>query len=198
MRKRERERENKNKNMLPVRSVIQTNKTLNPDDTKVFSSYQDQFGTGQLHGNMVAHYGNSAYLDREPAVRTSRFTVKPFLTPSYQNLTAGSYMCNKLTDNNSNNYKTSNDNVLFRPIRTAPSRAKLDHFFKIKTAPIAQQDAQAIYTEEYLNKRVNDHFVNKKWLKTETLNLRDTIVGFYLAIVKQKSPLVYAIFLGSY
>ena len=162
--------------MLPVRSVIQTNKTLNADDTKILSTYQDEYETGKLHGNLVSHYGNSAYLDREPAVHAKRFMAKPFLTPAYQNLTSDYYLCNKLGDNNSNNYKTSNDNVLYRPIRTAPIRSKLDQFFKVKTAPIAQLDKASIYAEEYLNKRVNDHFVSKKWLKTETLNLRDTIV----------------------
>ena len=168
--------------MLPVRSVVQTNKTLNPEDIKVFSTYQDEYATGKLHGNLVAHYGNSAHLNREPPVQPKLLTAKPFLTPAYRNLTGDYYLCNKLGDNNSNNYRTSNDNVLFRPIRTAPIRSKLDQFFKVKTAAIAQQDNTSIYTEEYLNKRVNDHFVSKKWLKTETLNLRDTIVIIILIL----------------
>jgi len=169
-------------NMLPLRSVIQTNKTLNAGDIKILSTYQDEYETGKLHGNLVSHYGNSAYLDREPAVNDNRFMAKPFLTPAYQNLTSDYYLCNKLGDNNSNNYKTSNDNVLYRPIRTAPVRTKLDQFFKVKTAPIAPLDNASIYAEGYLNKRVNDQFVSKKWLKTETLNLRDTIVKLQILI----------------
>lgn len=161
--------------MLPIRSVIQTRKTLNQDDIKVFSTYQDEYATDKLHGNLVYHYGNSAYLDRDPPVNPKQVTSKPFLTPAYRNLTSDYYMNNKMGDNNSNNYRTSSDNVLFRPIRTAPIRTKLDQYFKTKTASIAQQDKASIYAEEYLNKRVNDHFVSNKWLKTETLNLRDTI-----------------------
>jgi hypothetical protein len=162
--------------MLTTRSIIQTTRTLNPEDEKIFSTYQAEYNKGKTHGNLVSHYGNSAYLDRPQVLTTNKF-VKPFVTPSYQNITSEAFMANKVTDNYSNNYKSSEDNFLKRPIHTAPIRTKLDQYFNTKNSPIAKVDRVSAYEEDYLNKRVNDHFVSKKLLKTETINLRDTIVS---------------------
>ena len=163
--------------MLPVRSAIQTTKTVNPGDEKILSSYQDQFSVGSLHGNSVNHYGNSAYLSRHPALSYTDLSAKPFITPSYRNLTSESYIGNRFSDNYSNNYKTSEDNVLIRPINTAPTRTKLQHLFEVKIAPIAKVDKGSAYGHDFLNGRVNDHFVSKKLLKTDTVNLRDSLVN---------------------
>lgn len=164
--------------MLPSRTTIQKSKTLNPNDEKIFSTHQSEYNLGKSHGNLLAHYGNIAFLKNQDHI-ASRKNVKPFVSPSYQNLTSGSFMANKLTDNYSNNYRTSQDNVLHRPIHTAPARTKLDFMYNVKVAPIAKPDFASIYEEEYLRQNFNDHFVSKKWLKTGTLYFRDFTVYFY-------------------
>lgn len=162
--------------MLPSRTTIQKSKTQNLNDEKIFSTYQSEYNLGKTHGNLLAHYGNIAFLKNEDHI-FSKKSIKPFVSPSYQNLTSGSFMVNKLTDNYSNNYRTSQNNVLHRPIHTAPTRTKLDFMFHVKVAPIAKQDFASIYEEEHLRQNFNDHFVSQKWLKTGTLYLRDFIVG---------------------
>jgi hypothetical protein len=163
--------------MLPARSAVQLTKTFNPADEKIYSTYQDEYSNPFNHGNLVQHYGNNAYLMKE-SNNYSKSTLKPFLAPAYQNLTSQFFISNRFTDSYSNNYKTSDDNILQRPLRTAPTKTKLDHLFQYKVASIAKPDDLALYREDYLNKRVNDHFVSHKVIKTETINLRDTIVSF--------------------
>lgn len=173
--------------MLPSRSPIQKSKTLNLEDEKIFSTYQDEYSSGKNHGNLVAHYGNSAYLNAQPKVSSN---VKPFLTPSYHNIASDSYISNRLADNYSNNYRSSTDNLLHRPIHTAPARTKLDQLFNIKTASIAQPDKVSIYEEDHLNKNIHDHFVSKRSLKTETINLRDIVVSSLKHFINLKHLIV--------
>ncbi|CAF0710729.1 unnamed protein product [Brachionus calyciflorus] len=160
--------------MLPSRSTVQTTKTSNPVDEKIFSTYQEEYNLGKSHGNLLAHKGNNAFLQNNQPIRNQKFG-KYFISPSYQNLTSDYYFANKITDNYSNNYRTSQDNFFQRPIQTAPARTKLDFMYKVKVAPIAKPDQASIYEEEYLRQNLSDHFVSKKWLKTGTLNLRDTV-----------------------
>lgn len=161
--------------MLPLRTTIQKSRTLNPDDEKVFSTYQAEYNLGRSHGNLLSHRGNIAFLKNDEPVLAKK-NVKPFVSPSYQNLTSESFMANKLTDNYSNNYRTSEDNFLRRSIRTAPARTKLDFMYNVKVAPIAKPDHASIYQEELLNQNLSDHFVSQRWLKTGTIYFRDVVV----------------------
>ncbi|RMZ98338.1 hypothetical protein BpHYR1_047894 [Brachionus plicatilis] len=160
--------------MLQPRTTIQKSKTLNPDDEKIFSTYQAEYNLGKSHGNLLAHNGNIGFLkNNEPIL--GKKNVKSFVSPSYQNLTSESFMANKLTDNYSNNYRTSQDNVLHRPIHTAPARTKLDFMYNVTVPPVAKPDHASIYQEEHLNQNMSDHFVSKRWLKTGTVHFRDVV-----------------------
>lgn len=164
--------------MLPSRSMIQTSRTLNhPTDNKIFSTYQDEYNSYKTHGNPVKHHGNTAFLNRPHTISVSMsdLRAKPFLTPSYNNLNSDSYIANRFSDNYSNNYKTSEDNVLKRSLPSRPTRTKLDHLFRIKVAPVSKLDEATVYEQDYLNGRKNDHFYSKKPLKTDTQNLNDTL-----------------------
>ena len=162
--------------MLPrPRSPIQRSKTLNPNDQKAFSAYQDAYSTGLLHGNLVNHLGNDAYIPTNPYV-----AVKPikhaFLSASYRNLTANRYISNRVSDSYNENYRTTEDNNgLHRPIYTAPTRTKLKYLFESPTKSVAPLDEVALYKHNYLDGISNDQFVSKRWLKTETMSLRDII-----------------------
>ena len=167
--------------MLPSRSVIQLNKSSNPHDEKVWSTYQSSYNHNyKNNGSLITHYGNSAYLAKQPLLGNTPQQPKPFLSPSYWNLTSDSYIANKHSDNYSNNYRTSLDNCLQRPLTASavPRQTTLEQNFKIKVAPIAKLDPANAYKQNYFGqKRVNDHFVSKRFLKTGTLSLRDTIVS---------------------
>jgi hypothetical protein len=162
--------------MLPARSPIQRSKTANPIDEKTFSTYQSNYSTEKTHGNLINHFGNDAYIYNSSQIPLIKQTKKSFLSPSYQNLTANAYISNRSCDSYSNNYRTSQSNPLHRPLYTAPDRTKLNHLFKIDTKSVAPLDKTALYEHNYFDNIVNDHFVSDGWLKTETLNLRDTIV----------------------
>ncbi len=164
--------------MLPARSAVQVSKTMNPIDEKNYSTYQDEYSNILNHGDLIHHYGNNAYLMKE-SNNYSHATLKPFLSPSYHNLTSQYCISNRFSDNYSNNYRSSEDNPLKRPLRTAPTKTKLNHLFQYKIASIAKPDNVEVYAEDYLNKRKNDHFVSHKPIKTETINLRDTIVSYF-------------------
>lgn len=169
--------------MLPLRSLIQSGRCINhPCDEKVFSTYQDEYNSANTHGNLVKHTGNSAYLARANTCSLSMgdLHAKPFLSPSYANLNSDSYIANRFSDNYSNNYVTSNDNVLRRSMPNKPTKTKLDHLYRIKIAPISKKDEATAYEQEMLHGRVNDTFVSHKWLKTDTINLRDTLVRYSL------------------
>lgn len=164
--------------MLPVRSLVQTSKTLNyPEEKKILSTYQSEYNTGyKYYGNPVNYIGNSAFLKRADHVKTSS-TVRPFLSPSYRNITSDSYMANRLGDYYSNNYRTSEKNPLYRDVKSAlPAPTKLANFYKYRTAPIASQDKLAVFEARQMNGWVNDHFVSKRPLKTETQTIRDILV----------------------
>lgn len=156
--------------MLPIRTVIQTRKGLHPNDERVFSSYQSEFSQNN-HGNLISHYGNSAYLDRTPVYKLSK-PIRPFLSASYRNLNQGSFVANRFSDGQVNNYRTSDDNCLRRELKNAPERTKLDHLFITKTSTIGHTDKSSVYEQHFLNQRENDYFTSKKLLKTETVNLR--------------------------
>ena len=98
--------------MLPTRSLIQTSKTLTVGDEKIFSTYQDEYNSNKTHGNLVKHYGNTAYLARPHSISISDLRAKPFLTPAYNNLNSESYIANRFSDNYSNNYRTTDENCL--------------------------------------------------------------------------------------
>ena len=164
--------------MLPLRSLIQTGRCVNhPADEKIFSTYQDEYNSANTHGNLVKHTGNTAYLGRANTCSISMgdLHAKPFLSPSYANLNSDSYIANRFSDNYSNNYVTSNDNVLRRSMPNKPTKTKLDHLYKIKITPVSKKDEATAYEQEMLHGRVNDTFVSHKWLKTDTINLRDTL-----------------------
>jgi hypothetical protein len=163
--------------MLPLRSLIQTKKTPNPADEKIFTTYQDDLNSGLQHGNLVKHYGNAAYLADKSHLNTSS-KARPFLAPSYHNLISDAFISNSVKDYYSNNFRTSNDNVLKRPMLTAaPVRTKLNNFYQVKTAPIAKADTAAIYEAQHFDKYVHDHFVSNRPIKNETQTLRDIIVS---------------------
>jgi len=167
--------------MLPSsRSMIQTSRTQNPGDEKIFSTYQDELNSNRTHGNLVNHFGNSAYLFRPHthAISMTELHAKPFLSASYHNLNSDSYIANRFSDNYSNNYRTSEDNQLNRSMPSRPVRTKLDHLFKVRIAPVSKIDEASAYEQNFLHGRVNNHFVSKKLLKTDTNNLKDTLVIF--------------------
>lgn len=179
--------------MLSSRSMIQTSRTLNPNDetnSKIFSTYQDEYNSAKTHGNPVNHLGNTAYLHRPHthAVSMNEIRAKPFLSPSYHNLNSESYIANRFSDNYSNNYRTSEDNVLRRSMPNRPIKTKLDHLYKVEIAPVSKVDSSSAYEQEYLHGRVNDHFVSKKLLKTDTNNLKDTLVKAIMFIVQGLTP----------
>lgn len=164
--------------MLPSRSMIQTSRTINhPTDEKIFSTYQDEYNSAKTHGNMVTHFGNTAYLNRPhtTSITMGDLRAKPFVSQSYHNLNSDSYIANRFSDNYSNNYRTSDDNVLKRAMPSRPLRTKLDHLFKVKVPSVAKLDNASAYEQEYLHGRVNDHFYSKKVLKTDTSNLKDVL-----------------------
>lgn len=129
----------------------------------------------RTHGNLVKHYGNSAYLARTHSVSYSDLTAKPFISPSYNNITHDSYIANRFSDKYSNNYLTSKDNPLRRSLESAPARTKLDHLYNVKLASVGNVDKSSEYKQEFFHNRINDHFVSDKPLKTDTVNLRDTL-----------------------
>ena len=164
--------------MLPSRSMIQTSRSLNhPSDEKIFSTYQDEYNSNATHGNLVSHFGNSAFLNRPHSVSVSTIDLraKPFISPAYHNLCSDSYIANRFSDNYTNNYKTSQDNPLHRSMPSRPQRTKLNHLFNVKIAPVAKIDEASAYEQEYLHGRVNDHFYSKKVLRTDIQNLNDTL-----------------------
>lgn len=163
--------------MLPSRSMIQTSRMLNhPQDEKIFSTYQDEYNSGSTHGNPVKHYGNSAFLNRPHSASVSDLSrAKPFVSAAYNNLCSESYIANRFNDGYTNNYKTSQDNVLHRSMPNRPVRTKLGHLFNVRIAPVAKLDEAAAYEQEYLHGRVNDHFHSKKVLRTDTQSLNDTL-----------------------
>jgi hypothetical protein len=137
----------------------------------------------KTHGNLTKHYGNSAYLSRHHSISYKDLESKPFISPSYNNLTSSSYIANKFSDKYSNNYYSSNDNPLRRSIESAPMRTKLNHLYNVKINPIAKTDKASEYQQEFLHNRLNDHFVSDKLLKTDTVNLRDTLVYFCKSLI---------------
>lgn len=167
---------------LTPREPVQRSKTQNPVDHKVYSSYQIEFGNRpgtSVHGNPINRSGNDAYLNPHAPYTISSIpqTKKPFLSPAYRNLTSENYISKRVGDGYSNNYRTSSENIsLHRPIYTAPSRTKLNYLFQHDTKSVAPVDRNDLYKHNYLDMICNDHFVSDKWLKTETMNLRDVIV----------------------
>jgi hypothetical protein len=170
--------------MLPPRTPIQRSKTQNPLDSKAWSTYQDEYTAGLTsHGSLIKHYGNDAFIPTNSLLISSiNQTKRPFVSPSYQNLTANAFISNRCSDNYTDNFRTSHDNaVLYRPLYTAPTRTKLDHLFKVDAKSVAPLDQNALYKHNFLENVINDRFVSEKWLKTETMNLRDTIVNIFYA-----------------
>ena len=125
---------------------------------------------------MVKHYGNSAYLARGNSVSYSDLNSKPFIAPSYNNITNNSYIANRFSDKYSNNYYSSIDNPLRRSVDSAPVKTKLDHLYNVSIFPVAKIDKASEYQQEFFHNRLNDHFVSNKQLKIDTVNLRDTLV----------------------
>jgi hypothetical protein len=167
--------------MLTARTPVQRTKTANPYDFKQWSTYQSHYGSVGVnhHGSLIKHQGNDAYLPSSgsPVFASIQRTKRPFISPSYQNLTSQSFISNRVSDNYTNNYRTSQDNPLHRPLYVAPVRTKLAHLYQTDIKSVAPLDPTALYEHSTLDGMVNDHFVSKKWLKTETMNLRDAIVS---------------------
>jgi hypothetical protein len=143
---------------------------------------KDEYNLNKTHGNMVKHYGNSAYLNRGNSVSYQDLNAKPFIAPSYNNITNNTYIANKFSDKYSNNYYSSLDNPLRRSIESAPVKTKLDHLYNVNIFPVAKIDKASEYQQEFFHNRLNDHFVSNKQLKTDTVNLRDNLVGILLLI----------------
>jgi hypothetical protein len=176
--------------MAHIRTLSQITKT--PNDPQVisrnYSTYQDEFNRGNHIGNLINHYGNSINFKNEMASYNksqlttpliyAKQTNKSFTSPSYQNLNAEAYMNNKIPSNYSSNYRTSEDSILWRPLKSAPFRTSLNHYWQSPTKSISTIDRSSLLDENIQNGRVNDYFVSKKWLKTETMNLRDVLVSF--------------------
>ena len=135
---------------------------------------------------MVKHYGNSAYLNRGNFLSVSYrdLNAKPFIAPSYNNITHNSYIANMFSDKYSNNYYSSVDNPLRRSIESAPVKTKLDHLYNVNIFPVAKLDKASEYQQEFFHNRLNDHFVSKKLLKTDTVNLRDNLVNQFSSKIK--------------
>lgn len=163
--------------MLPLRSPIQTSKTSNPFDEKIFTTYQDEYNLNKTHGNLVKHFGNSAYLARSHSISYGDLSAKPFIAPTYNNITNNAYIANRFSDKYSNNYLSSVDNPLRRSVDSAPVKTKLNHLYNVKIFPVASIDKASEYQQEFFHNRLNDHFVSNKPLKTDTTNLRDTLVS---------------------
>ena len=179
--------------MLPTRSMIQTHRSLNhPSDSKIFSTYQSDLNSNSTHGNLVQHFGNTAYLSNRQRAPHQTITnsglARPFVSASYQNLNSDSYIANRFSDNYSNNYRTSDDNVLRRSIGGRPVRTKLEHLFKVKVPAVSKVDQAMAYEQNFNgNGWVNDHFVSRKILKTDTNNLKDVLVSLGYKFCKIKS-----------
>lgn len=124
---------------------------------------------------MVKHYGNSAYLARSNSVSYKDLNAKPFYAPTYNDISRNAYIANRFSDKYSNNYYSSNDNPLKRSLDSAPVRTQFDHLYNVKIASIGNVDKSSEYKQEFFHNRLNDHFVSSKPLKTDTVNLRDTL-----------------------
>ena len=154
------------------------NNNNNYDEKTMSSTYRDMFGMGNtiVHGNLVTHYGNKAFLGHEDTSSTlANPRIKTFLAPSYLNEVNKYHMSNQFSDHYVSAQCTSDANLLKRSLTAAPQQTKLSHLYKVKTFPIAQSDPASVYEQDYLNKRVDDYFVSHKPLKTDTINMRDTI-----------------------
>jgi hypothetical protein len=176
---------------LPRLNVEQQNINREFNRLTLSTTYrEDIIGHGK-HGDLTQHYGNCAFTgihergaSKNPFLTDntkSASAIKPFLTPSYQNITQSDYMDERLWKNYSNNYRTSEDNVSFKRLESAalPNQTKLQQFFKTKIKPIAQVDHAAVYEQEAINGHVNDYFYSKKFVKSEMMNVRDNFVSLF-------------------
>ena len=173
---------------LPSLNVEQQNAEREFNRLTLSTTYRDEILGHGNNGDLTLHYGNCAHMgrhERAPFKNTflndytkSASAVKPFISPSYHNLTQSDFMCEKLIKNYSNNYRTSEDNTISKRLdsNNIPIKTHLPQFFKTKVKPIALVDKAAIYEQEALNGHVNDYFYSKKYVKSEMMNLRDNFV----------------------
>jgi hypothetical protein len=174
---------------LPRLNVQEKNLEREFNRSSLSTTYRDEIlGHGRF-GDLTLHYGNNAHTgihERAPLKNTflsdytkSASAIKPFLAPSYRNLTQTDYMAGRMIKNYSNNYRTSEDNVNFKRLEASnlPHKTHLPSFFKTKIKPIALVDDASIYEQEAINGHVNDYFVSKKYIKSEMMNVRDNFVS---------------------
>ena len=152
------------------------------------TTYREEILGHGRYGDLTLHYGNNAHTglhERGPFKNTflrdytkSASAIKPFLAPSYHNLTQSDYMAGKMIKNYSNNYRTSDDNVNFKRLSASslPHKTHLPAFFKMKIKPIGLVDNASIYEQEAIHGHVNDYFVSKKYIKSEMMNVRDNFL----------------------
>jgi hypothetical protein len=150
------------------------------------TTYRDEIVGYGKHGNLISHYGNNTNDEmqlnhiRKHLNNTNPVTsnVKPFLQPSYQNLTQGNYMARREWTNYSKNYMTSDDNVSLKQLdpHNLQQKSKYPNVFKVNFKPIAEVDKAAVHTQE-ANGFVNDYFVSKKYIKNDLGNTKEKFVS---------------------
>lgn len=188
---------------LPSLNAEQFNAQREFNRDTLTTTYRDEIIGHGKHGNLIQHYGNFAHngLHQRPPIKNTYLTdytrtsssVKPFLTPSYQNLTQNQYMFEKNWKSYSNNYRTSEDNVSFKRLDATylPHQTKLPQYYKVNVKPIALVDNAAVFEQEIINGHVNDYFTSKKFVKSEMMNVRDTLVSIKILQKINKLIIVY-------
>lgn len=144
------------------------------------TTYREELINLNNYGCPINHYGNYAY---HPNVQKSSIQLlngpKPFIRPSYQNITQDSYLGERnLKKNYLKNQRTSDDNVNFHRLEPdlLPIRTKIPQFYKISVKPLVKSDGSAIDIHDNYSGYANDLFYSKKYIRTELNNLKDMLV----------------------